>query len=135
MSNGEMLTELQMLLQQEKIPVKVAQRMILSAVTELLRSMVQLTERVNLTAEQLTCLQDASEKNLVVIERHTGIIDGWNANPVSRIMIWCGKHTRFTLIILTMIIVIVAVDIIKGGNWSTILANVDGWLKYLKMVL
>ena len=51
------------------------------------------------------------------------------------IVMWCGRHIRFTLITLTMIIIVVAVDMIRGGNWSEILSNIDGWLKYLKLVL
>jgi hypothetical protein len=135
MSNGEMLAELQLLLQQEKISAKVAQRMTLSAVTGVLQNTVVIAERIDLVAGQVACLKDTSEQSLVVIGRHTTIIDGWSANPVSRIVMWCGRHIRFTLITLTTIIIVVAVDIIRGGYWSEILSNIDGWLKYLKMVL
>lgn len=135
MTNGEMLAELQLLLQQEKIPAKVAQRMTLSAVTGVLQNTVEITEQIDIMTDQITCLQTAGDKSLVIIERHTGILEGWSNNPGNKLMAWCGKHARFTLITLTMIIIIVAVDIIKGGHWSTILVNVDSWLKYLKMVL
>jgi len=135
MSNGEMLAELQLLLQQEKIAAKVAQRMTLSAVVEVLQNTVDITERIDVMKAQIVSLKDTSEQNLVVIGRHTTIIDGWSANPVNRIIMWCGRHIRFTLITLTMIIIVVAVDMIRGGNWSEILSNIDGWLKYLKLVL
>ena len=135
MTNGEMLAELQLLLQQEKIPAKVAQRMTLSAVTGVLQNTVEITGRIELMTDQITGLMDDNEKILVVVEQHSRILELWNTNPGRNFVVWCGKHARFTLITLTMIIVIVAVDIIQGEHWSEILANVDSWLKYLKMVL
>lgn len=135
MPNGEMLVELQLLLQQEKIPAKAAQRMTLSAVAEVLKDTGELTGRMDVVTDRITCLQDANEKILVVVEQHSRILELWGTNPGRNFVAWCGKHIKFTLITLTMIIIIVAVDIIQGGHWSEILANVDGWLKYLKMVL
>jgi hypothetical protein len=135
MPNGEMLAELQLLLQQEKIPAKVAQRMTLSAVSEVLKGTGELTERMDVVTDRITCLQGANEKILVVIEQHSRILELWGTNPGRNFVAWCGKHVRFTLITVTVIVIIVAVDIIRGGNWSEILANVDGWLKYLKMAL
>jgi hypothetical protein len=135
MPNGEMLAELQLLLQQEKIPANVAQRMTLAAVTEVLKDTGVLTERTDIVIDQITCLQGADEKILVVVEQHSRILELWGTNPGRNFVAWCGKHVRFTLIILTTIAIIVAVDVIQGGYWSEILVNVDGWLKYLKMVL
>lgn len=135
MSNGEMLEELQLLLRQEKITAKAAQRMTLSAVAEVLKDTGALTERIDVVADQITGLQNANEKILVVIGRHNGIIDSWSTNSGSRFVVWCGKHIKFMLIALTTTVIVVAVDIIKGGHWSDILANIDSWLKYLKLVL
>jgi hypothetical protein len=135
MSNGEMLTELQLMLQQEKITAKAAQRMILSAVAMLLKDTGELTERTNLMDDRIVGLRDANERLLVVVERHGKIFESWGLNPGRNFIDWCGKHTRFTLIILTMIVIIIAVDVIQGGYWEKIMINVDGWLKYLRLVL
>jgi len=135
MANGDMVKELQLLLQQEKVPPDVAQRMTLSAVTGLLINVDTIMERLGSMTDHITSLREMYGRQTVLLDQHTKHINAFNLNPAANFMLWCGNHCKLIIITLTVLAVVIIVDVIKGGYWSVILASIDAWLKYIKLVL
>ena len=135
MSNGDMVKELQLLLQQDKIDPNVAQRMTLSSVMGVLVNIETITERIDILTGHITSLREMYGRQTVLVEQHTKHINAFNLNPAASLMLWCGNHCKVIIIILVVLAIIAIVDIVQGGYWSDILTGIDTWLKYIKLVL
>ena len=135
MANGDMIKELQLLLQQEKVPPDIAQRMTLSAVLGILINVDTITDRIGLMTDHITSLREMYSRQTVLLDQHTKHINAFNLNPAASLMLWSGNHSKVIIITIIILAIIVIVDIVKGGYWSVILASIDTWLKYVKLVI
>ena len=135
MSNGDMVKELQLLLQQDKIDPNVAQRMTLSSVVGILVNIETITDSIGILTGHVTSLREMYGRQTVLVEQHTKHINAFNLNPAASLMLWCGNHCKVIIIILVVLAIIAIVDIIQGGYWNDILTSIDTWLKYVKMVI